>query len=1359
MSPTHAFTIRTKIRAVVWGLFAAVIVVASLSGATSFADTSGTSSDAVVAAASDDAASGGSSKVTIDPSISTPQLACNTSYNMRVTTNGPCRDRYMDNPHDLLPAWRWASASSLYSNLGMSDAFNGAQAFSFLAGVCFTIASWAWQLLIMLTSYALGMDLVNSAGERINDGFVAMTSSLTSAGVIWVIIFAVIFVAARAALKGDLPKIVSIILALVVPIAAMQALATAASSNDAVIPRGSPAWIAQRGTDFTTQMGASLTHGFGIANPNFEFSTLGDDAAPNCNAYIGAMYDQYFGFAAADASSAYGDPLGGIDAVSDALRNGDQDAYNRAFADIRERTWAQRVGTASTLSLASVSLLFDRAFYSNWAVAQYGEADQAHRVACRQLESNAGIPMDEQIELARIANGPRVSPGTHPIAAGAFYFGGGDKDREAQALAWAACEYNPANSTWSVKPGWYMITKGETTTEHCSNYFTLGGPGESEWKSLELRWGSRDSLRDSMNMPQDVWDGILTAAAEGGTDMTADPATLQADTGRAENVVDSYWGHNHNQRFLLGLITMITAIIYAWSIGAIAVGTIIAQAGLVIALMLLPVTLLLLAIPSARGRSDAGTRMLKMTVGFLGAKLVLVVTMALLLQIILLLETVLASSGSGLSMYMHALIPLAGLFLIRKIAKTLGFGNITSASGALGLATGAAASLNGTHALKGTTGAFNQASDRLGLGKAKAGAKALGRRHRGTAAKWGAKGALVAATGGLGLAGLGAARAAKSDAAKLAAERLGLTHAKRQLFGGVDADGNATYGLASRLTSFAGLAGLAAGSRFAPISALGTSRAAKWAADMSRRTSSRAGHAELAARQMAARRATRAAVGSMGHRERAEVTRAAAVGELEGMRRRAQVRRDESGDPILHEGQPVYGWRDSNGELIDSADGAAEVLLEPVRSLTPELAIAAAAASMDARGLKASQVAVSSLGAGVTLIPKVGGLVEGKRFEHTVELARDGANYMSDLLKAIPAHLNEDGKVHYLQEMSLALGFVDPDTGGSVDIPAMFGIDLGSAAGQAELAAHLEGRESKFDVIPEFTLDATTHQAIIARSSEVSRRSSAMLSETRVEARDAVRAAITESLTRVRDAQSEASAGKIEVQAIQAALRKTLDQKVALAAKVDRVQAAVDNVPDGVDPAEHTAKVTAEVSELNARLAEADAAYLSHKNQLEEVVNRVAEAAELAQVEAYALNEQNEILRALKDKGTLADIADRRDSWTKYDMPAIREDAQRRQDVAVGRFMDSLNKAGVDPRDGQVELNRAMQEVATMMTGFDRALQATVNRSAGLHADAAARLDVSASDMSRAARRWSGPVATQRSVTIIDNNSVAVADD
>jgi len=660
---------------------------------------------------------------------------------------------------NLLPAFRWTGATgSLYSNYG--DNFLGgdvitASAITAIASIIFLLSSFIWWLLLEIIKFGLTANLVLDAAHAINGGFATLANTLGSSGIIWIMVLIAGGVGLKMLLKRRLSHVMSMALGFILPIAAVMALASFADPTGACLKsnnsqacsgintngtpssqagygegaKGSPAWLALQGDTYVNTLVGYVATGFtslSATNPaslaNGSSSTAAS-SAPTCNAYIGALYEQYNDF------------------------NNQANGPNSNMATI-----------------PTISYLWQSAYLNFWNQAQFGSSEYASLASCHVLEDNNNTPVGEQYAIMQIAypkaittqnpstNFKSINPSRDPIALSGGD-GSADKNYDTEVFGWDACQYS--GGTWGFRPGWATLNAGSENgstqgSSTCANWWA--GNYGSGGTDTNFQWNTLASLQ-----------GAATGPPQNGD--------TEAQIQQAASIPYSFWGHNVGQRMLSSLMAGIVSVIYLWALGPLALGSALAQIGLVMMLILLPATLFFLAFPtdpvnrSRAGPSGIGGRMLRITGGFFLAKFATLLVITLLLAMITVMENAI-SGFSGLGTFAQLFIPIAALMVLRLLLKKAGMGNITSLSGALALPTAGAMAVAGEQGMaRLVQEKASKIGDKTGLNKLdRAGkrtarlpvtaAKATARTAKAGAkltAKLGTDVAIGAATGGTGL--------------------------------------------------------------------------------------------------------------------------------------------------------------------------------------------------------------------------------------------------------------------------------------------------------------------------------------------------------------------------------------------------------------------------------------------------------------------------------------------------------------------------------------------------------------------------------------------------------------------------------
>lgn len=772
------------------------------------------------------------------------------------TTN--CYTTYQQDPIGLLPAWRWWTSSvMLNTDPGYGPSSVLMTAADFLASALFAIAAVIWIILLSMIKYALDLRLVYVAAGTINRGFAWVTNSLTASGALLLVMVFAAIIALRMFLRGQVHRLLPLLIAVLVPIATMWTLADIVNSKgpgtgetatqSAQVPAGTPAWLAIQATTLVDSVSGSIATGLGAATPPTTSPATG---GLSCTAYNDALYGEYQTFNTPLIQSLPTNPPTGS-------------AWTAAYGNA---STSSITPAASSVAVTSASLLWQQAYLEDWIAAQYGSYTQGQNLYCRQLEANAGISPFEQSALTNL------SPGNPPVGVNTFYLPPSVPKAAVQATIFAfdACTWVASGSQGSfvASNAWqYFDSQGVADANAaCADFLdsksplNASVPGQSSgswsfshlvdsiWHTVTHAFCSMGKYDPSIHIAcvvdphivtafnwlnKELSSGTCSAGADGTCDgviaylynlqsttdlsnayNTASGAAPQADQAQLASdyhSLTSYWGQNESYALINGLIAVGTAVAYGFSLGALALGTLLAQIGLVIMMLLLPATLLLLAIPTKEGRRiRSGTTLLRTTLGFVVSKATLTIVIVVMLELILWIQSLINVGTGALQGVVYAFIPLAVLFLVRKIISALGLPNLTSLQGALSMPTAAAMSLSGsTSAARAVTGGLSRAlgSDEVRDKNGNVIKRARGVNRWDRAAKIGGSRAKRALRRGLdGVEG----DETRPGLKRRISSRLGLSDLRTQIFGRRDANDNLIeYGHLAKLSTLDGWLALA----------------------------------------------------------------------------------------------------------------------------------------------------------------------------------------------------------------------------------------------------------------------------------------------------------------------------------------------------------------------------------------------------------------------------------------------------------------------------------------------------------------------------------------------------------------------
>jgi len=678
--PTHQVASRPRRRtqAAIWLLFFAalttVLWITNPTGATT------TSPVTTVAAGTDTTA--------------TPNLQPPASI---TALNGPLQ-RYVNNssnsdasPVDLLPAWRWRGASLLDG----SDSFDAitAPAQTVIGGfgqVLFGAANLIWSLVLSLVNFAINLDIFNNqfVVGKINVLFATLTTGIWSSGLIMAALAVAAFAAFKYAMKGNMTRMFGVIAAFLIPVAALQMMATAVD-NDAArngqSPRYSPTWIAATASDIVANAGTKIVDPIDNLSLAGASDAVSDGGGLTCGQYKANLYA----------------------------------AYDLADSQTKAATGSRRSATLSK----TLSQMWEVGYLNSWMRAQYGDTDASRYMYCQQLELQHGATPSERFAIAggaptsysyefcdtsgcsyrgTITGNTQVTP----IASGAYkgmgmrpfwYNVSATQGGPAAVTAWAACGAGDAARVAKPRPGWDLVGDEKVTADACANWATkdVKDPGSSGSQKAAAQMFDNAQGADKMLSPGNPGD-VEAGVAVGQRD-AKDPAAL-AGVNEYGTTYTSIWGKNGAERFFYGAFSLLAALLYGYCIGGLALGALVAGFGFGLAIAILPVTLLLIAFNRGQHSSqNPGIKLLKLTAGLAAAKFVVIAAITIMMIFIILIQRVALGAGA-LSMIVTAAAPVIALLMMKTLGNKLGFGNLLSAGGAVGLTTAAVMKASGQHA-------------------------------------------------------------------------------------------------------------------------------------------------------------------------------------------------------------------------------------------------------------------------------------------------------------------------------------------------------------------------------------------------------------------------------------------------------------------------------------------------------------------------------------------------------------------------------------------------------------------------------------------------------------------------------------
>jgi hypothetical protein len=575
-------------------------------------------------------------------------------------------------PKGLLPAYRWNDGWELHSETGFMDLSR--TPLNTLAGVGFVVAGTIWGLTTAMINMAMTADYLSAATDLVDQAFARLSTGLIGVmGVVWLV---VLVKAGRLSLRGDLIGLLRSVAVFVLPVSMMFYLAGNAQNYAAMSARFDSTYFA---TAAAAEAAAARVRDAQTGTPSW-LALEGTRIVNVLGESVGS------GFHIVDTGDGTS-PLGAQEEVRQPNCVGYIDqlyAHYRYYGTVGS-------GTASP-AVAQVSRMWELSMYQVWAQAAFGLGPERHLAACHLKEELARTPVDERQELMRRAFPSLGTP--HPAVFATQdtqrKFGSEDEERKFRMFNWMACEWNGG---WRVHDHWAKVGRDNppgNDPNYCTNRWS-SGHAELDKQLGTIRHGH-----------------VLVATTSHGV-----------DSAEARSAIDSYIGRNAGERLTLAFTATLTAGAYLIALGGVSLGALIAQFGLIVMLIFLPVTLLFMA-----AGSPTGGRMLKMTIMLIASKFVFTVLVTVIVTLTavgvgLFSGTAASTSAGGGSLMRSAglidnlmvgLMPLVALFVIGQLTKRLGLGNILSPLGAVSFLSGAAAKAGGNQSMREFAGLRSKAS-------------------------------------------------------------------------------------------------------------------------------------------------------------------------------------------------------------------------------------------------------------------------------------------------------------------------------------------------------------------------------------------------------------------------------------------------------------------------------------------------------------------------------------------------------------------------------------------------------------------------------------------------------------------------
>lgn len=465
---------------------------------------------------------------------------------------------------ECLPAWRWDDAE-LWTPQNLFDA-EGAGVTQWIGNLFLGGANFIWRAIRGLLDLALDDRWLEVALQYVNDAFISIWRLITVNSPIMGFglvagLFGVFLAAFRfgVASGGFLSQFIRFAL----PLALLLSLTTAAlrSQNPGDFPKGSPAWVAAKASDLVNSS---------LAIPEWaQFNNRDSANTGGCVDYIAHLH------ARADGN------LSGSD---------NEKAYKRL-----------------------ISRFWEGSYLTNFYEAQFGSVHIGEAVGCRLLESQAGIPPSVQaaIDGGRAAQSHYVSEGDNDAA------------KAGKLLEWAVCDGGEE---------WKLFTRDEFGCNLGADYAGAGtGLGGRIIDWLKGAGFLGNLIADSAEAS--TADGIYSAAQEqynrkvaclkdGSAMEGCSPLTGQAAAQAASELefVGHMTGDKGTRMMASSIVAFLNALVVAVVLGGLLIGAALGSIYMAAMMMILPITLLSLAIERTR---DFGRKALNYTFAALFVKVIL----------------------------------------------------------------------------------------------------------------------------------------------------------------------------------------------------------------------------------------------------------------------------------------------------------------------------------------------------------------------------------------------------------------------------------------------------------------------------------------------------------------------------------------------------------------------------------------------------------------------------------------------------------------------------------------------------------------------------------------------------------------
>lgn len=537
----------------------------------------------------------------------------------------PLAKIYCNNPEKLLPAWRWSNFPlsspvqggiiELIKTLVTSSVYNN------IANLFFSISALIWGGILLFIKYSLSSNIISVFANTIDNGFLTISKiffgeDLSSYdGLIMLTIAIFLFVLSKKVLagRGGAFRMITYFSVPVIFLYGMSiTVQDTASSRDVsslkdtgnfceTLTTGTPSWIGCIGIKSVDQVISIIGKGPStIVSVSAAPTSRGDKEGKfTCSKYNAVLYNAFD-----EISKGRGDSILSMNS---------------------------KEGNASS-GVAIASLLWQRSWLTSWEGANFGTSSpRVSEATCHYLEHANEIVPKEQAYISQTAYGSSKFSFTREE----FYSKLGKNVYDgAPIFPWIACQGNETDIT---QRSWEKLWEAKGVNSNNCNTWIYGN-WTSEIQDGEnwdfLNWDNLDEVRS------DKLKAIKNLSPAGGVRST--------DITNATEVMTTYRNDRPINRIMLGFGALISSLLSGFFLGLIAFGAFVAQVGLVLLLIMLPVTLMLIAMPLGKSGAPTGIgmKLFKLTLGFMTSKLVLTIALILTIQVSMIVTNLIYGVGN-----------------------------------------------------------------------------------------------------------------------------------------------------------------------------------------------------------------------------------------------------------------------------------------------------------------------------------------------------------------------------------------------------------------------------------------------------------------------------------------------------------------------------------------------------------------------------------------------------------------------------------------------------------------------------------------------------------------------------------------